>query len=192
MPRIVYRSAPVRVPVRNICCKLHVVRVKILVKLGILYNSVPRNTANATSAFRSNFAVASPLIKIAWIILPTNATLWKIVGNFARSASSINAVNVALVRYANSLCTLLKSASEFYQFSLAYGSHNGRKSLSVINEVNNVAYRHERRKGPFNGSLVPGDINEIQRVCSSTFRNSPIVDDDWIREREKIFCWKLF
>lgn len=74
---------------------------------------------------------------------------------------------------------LLKSASEFYQFSLAYGPRNGRESLSVINEVNNVAYRHERRKGPFNGSLVPGDINEIQRVCSSVPRFPDcIIDHD--------------
>jgi len=112
------------------------------------------------------------LIKPAWII-PSNATLWKIGSNFARSASSINTVNVALARYANSLCMLLKSASEFYQFSFAYGPHNGRKSLSVINEVNNVAYRHERRRGPFNGSLVPRDINEIQHACSSAFRAIP-------------------
>lgn len=96
------------------------------------------------------------------------------MANFAGWASSINAVNVALARYANSLCTLLKSESEFYQFSLAYGPHNGRKSLSVINEVNNVAYRHERKRGAFNGSLVPGDINEIQRVCSSAFRDFAI------------------
>lgn len=124
--------------------------------------------------------VAAPLIKTAWIIPSTNATLWKIGDNFAWSTSSINTVNVALARYANSLCTLLKSTSEFYQFSLAYGPHNGRKSLSVINEVNNVAYRHGRGRGPFNGSLVPGDINEIQRVCSSAFPRFPecIIDHE--------------
>lgn len=70
MPRIVYHPAPIRVPVppHNICCKLsflHDGRVKVLVKLETIRDSVFRNTANATSVLRSDFCQKIPLIKTA-------------------------------------------------------------------------------------------------------------------------------
>lgn len=184
MPRIVYHPAPRLHPHRLVISAVRLPPAPSLPRrrsrVGTCKIRNPLRYCVSYNATNAIF-VAAPLMKTAWIIPSANATLWKIGGNIAWSTSSINAVNVMPARYANSLCTLLKSTSEFYQFSLAYGPHNGRKSLSVINEVNNVAYRHgRRRRGPFNGSLVPGDINEIQRVCSSASPRFPdcIIDHE--------------
>lgn len=49
--------------------------------------------------------------------------------------------------------------------SRSRGSRNGPKSLSVINEVNNVAYHQESGGRAFNGSLVLSEMNEI---CGSS------------------------